>query len=183
MQPKLIIINGPLGSGKSTLAKMYAEKHPLTLKLDIDQVWGLISGWRESPEITTPLAKRMAIAMAEIHLNAGYNVVIPQFYHSESQYLELDELANNCKAKLYEFYIDLAEKEAIDRYILRGQAGGYPDGFRPGSIVKRLGGVIKLADMHVQSKAVTLLRPDTITIVPRYNEVEETYAELMKGLA
>jgi len=182
MKPKLIIINGPLGSGKSTLAQMYADRHQITLKLDIDQVWELISGWREEPDKTTSLAKRMAIAMAEIHLNAGHDVVIPQFFYADSQYVELENLARKCNADFYEVFIDIPKHESIDRYIKRGQAGGNPDGFRPNSIVKKLGGISKLEEMHDQSKAVTDSRPMTIRIVPRFNALEETYTVFMESL-
>ena len=78
MKPKLIVINGPLGIGKSTLAKRYAEEHPLTLVLDIDDVWAMLSHWREEKEKSAPLSKKMAIEMARVNLEAGHDVVIPQ---------------------------------------------------------------------------------------------------------
>lgn len=182
MKPKLIIINGPLGSGKSTLAQMYADRHQITLKLDIDQVWALISGWRDQPDMTTALAKRMANAMAEIHLKAGHDVVVPQFYYSENQYAELEKLAESCNADFHEFYLDIPKSESIERYIKRGQANGNPDGFRPNSLVKRQGGITRLEEMYDQSKAVTDARPRTIRITPKQGALEETYSSFLSAL-
>jgi hypothetical protein len=161
---------------------MYADKHLLTLRLDIDEVWAHISGWRDEPDVTTALAKRMASAMAEIHLQALHDVVIPQFYYDAAQYVEWEELARRCNAELYEVFIDIPKHQSIDRYIKRGQAGGNPDGFRPGSLVKRLGGVKKLEEMYDQSRAAADARPRTIRITPRFNAVEETYSEFMDAL-
>ncbi|WP_410647284.1 hypothetical protein [Amycolatopsis sp. cmx-4-54] len=36
--PRLSVLNGPPACGKSTLARRYAEEHPLTLNLDVDDV-------------------------------------------------------------------------------------------------------------------------------------------------
>jgi len=54
MQPKLLVLNGPLGIGKSTLAARYSHDHPLTLNLDIDTVWAMLSHWREEKAATLP---------------------------------------------------------------------------------------------------------------------------------
>ena len=182
MKPKLIIINGPLGSGKTTLARAYADDHPLTLRLDIDNIWALISGRRDEPQATTALAKNMANAMAEIHLQAAHDVVVPQFYFDIEQYIEWEDLAKKCNAELYEVYLEISKKDSIDRYIKRGQAAGNPDGFRPGSLVKRLGGIAQLEKMYDQAKATADARPKTIRLNSRLNAIEETYSELLKAL-
>lgn len=65
MKLKLILLNGPLGSDKSTLAECYADNHPVTLNLDIDNIWSTISHWREQKEVTGPLSKNIALTMAK----------------------------------------------------------------------------------------------------------------------
>src|SRR6476619_3112329 len=76
--PTLIHLNGPSGVGKSTLAQRYVEEHPGVLNLDIDRVVTLIGGWRENFFGVVSQARRIAIAMAEAHLQNGCDVVMPQ---------------------------------------------------------------------------------------------------------
>lgn len=77
--PQLIHLNGPAAVGKSTVSRMYADRHPGVLNLDIDQVVSLIGGWRENfATHALPAARELAISMAETHLRGGHDVVMPQ---------------------------------------------------------------------------------------------------------
>jgi predicted kinase len=74
----LIHLNGPSGVGKSTLAQRFVADYRGVLNLDIDKVVALIGCWeRDFFEALVP-ARRLAIAMAETHLTAGQDVVMPQ---------------------------------------------------------------------------------------------------------
>ena len=115
MKPKLIVLNGPLGIGKSTLAEKYADNHPLTLKLDIDNIWSTISHWREQKEISGPLSKRIALSMARIVLNDGHDVIVPQILQTEELANRFQELAIECNADYYEVLLSVSKDEAIRR--------------------------------------------------------------------
>ena len=180
MKPKLIILNGPPGIGKSTLAEKYANEHPLTLKLDVDKVRELISHWREYDKESGPDAKNMAAAMARIHLHSGRDVIVPQIYRGIAYLEELELVAKESDADLYEFVLFVSKEEAVKRFIDRGKAGGYSDGFRPGGIIARGGGVKKLEQMYDEMMAVTAKRSSTKKIVPILNDIEGTYTELLK---
>jgi chloramphenicol 3-O-phosphotransferase len=41
----LVLLNGAPSTGKSTLARLYAERHPLTLALDLDLLRAMLGGW------------------------------------------------------------------------------------------------------------------------------------------
>src|SRR6516165_7502307 len=77
--PRLIHLNGPPGIGKSTLAQMYSDDHPGVLNLDIDQLRGMIGGWRERFGETGAIARPLALSMAGTHLRGGRDVVMPQY--------------------------------------------------------------------------------------------------------
>jgi predicted kinase len=73
----LILINGPPAVGKSTLARRYVDDHPLALNVEIDALRVSLGRWREREE-SKRLAWDLALALAETHLRAGYDVVVPQ---------------------------------------------------------------------------------------------------------
>jgi predicted kinase len=77
---RFIHLNGSPGVGKSTVARLYAERHPGVLNLDIDQVMAMISGWQDDVSAAWELARLMAAAMARSYLEQGGDVIMPQLY-------------------------------------------------------------------------------------------------------
>ena len=183
MKPKLIILNGPCGIGKSTLAKRYGKDHPLTLQLDIDDVWAMLSHWREEKEGSAPLAKRIGLEMARINLTAGNDVVIPQIIQEAELAQSFMELATSCNAHYIEILLTVEKEEAIRRFIKRGQEDGLPTGFRPGGILETGGGEKKLAEMYDNMMTAISDRQDIVKIEPILDDVEATYGEIVKSLA
>ncbi len=182
MRPKLIILNGPLGTGKSTLATRYADAHPVTLNLDIDHVWSMISHWREQKEITGPLSKKMALSMAMVALSDGHDVVVPQIMQTEELANSLQSLANECQADYYEILLDVPKEEAIKRFTERSKAQGHPTGFREGGIIATSGREAKLAEMHDNMMVVANNRSHVIKVEPILNDIDATYNLLMQKL-
>lgn len=182
MKPKLISLNGALGVGKTTLAGKYAEEHPLTLKIDVDEVRRWISHFREEKEISGPLAKRIANEMARVHLQAGYDVVIAQIFIQEEPLENLEKVAQECGADFYEFLISTSKENSIRRFIERGKATGYPDGFSPGGLVTLGGKEKKLEQMYDDMMVVVSKRPNTKIIESIESDIEGTYRKLVAGL-
>ncbi len=182
MKPKLIILNGALGVGKSTLAERYAEEHPLTLKLDIDEVRRWISHFREEKEISGPLAKKMAGEMAKVHLQAGYDVVISQIFIHQEPLENLKKIAKECDAEFYEFLLSIPKADSIKRFIARGKASGYPDGFRPGGLVDLGGREKKLEQMYDDMMLLVSRRPKTKIIESVKGDIKGTYKKLLDNL-
>ncbi len=179
---KLIILNGPLGVGKSTLAERYAKDHPLTLVLDIDKVRKLLSNWREQKEDSAIQSKKMAVEMARVHLQGGYDVVVPQFYRQVKYLEELERLAGECGADFYEFVLFLCKEEAVHRFIERGKKEGRPLGFNPEGIIGRSGGIAYVKQTYDEMAEAIAKRPNTINIKPKLDDVEATYQEVISHL-
>ncbi len=113
MQSKLIILNGALGVGKSTLAQKYAEDHPLTLQLDIDELRRMISHFREEKDISGTLSKKIAGEMARTHLQAGYDVVISQIFIQEEHLNNFKNIAQECGIKYFEVLLSISKRDSI----------------------------------------------------------------------
>jgi adenylate kinase family enzyme len=182
MKPKLIILNGPLGIGKSTLANRYAEDHPLTLNLDIDNVWAMLSNWREEKEVSTPLSKKIAIAMARAVLEEGHDVVVPQIVQTIELADSLQKLAEEVGANYFEILLSVDKANAIDRFIQRGRNQGNPTGFRAGGIIDTSGREDKLSEMYDNMMKVVKQRPQTIVIKPELDNVEQTYSNILLAI-
>ena len=75
----LILLNGAPGSGKSTLAELYVDDHPLALNLDIDRIRDLLGRWQDDATQAGLLARELTLAMARTHMDAGHDVIIPQY--------------------------------------------------------------------------------------------------------
>ncbi len=182
MKPKLIILNGALGVGKSTLAEKYAEEHPLTLKLDIDEVRRWISNFREKKEISGPLAKKIAGEMARVHLQAGYDVVISQIF-TQAEYIEsLESIAKECKADFFEILLATSKENSIQRFIERGKSEGYQDGFRPGGLVTLGGKEKKLEQMYEAMMLMVSNRANTKIVESLEGDIAGTYNKLLENL-
>ena len=182
MKSKLIILNGPLGIGKSTLAKRYGEDHPMTLVLDIDEVWSMLSNWREEKEVSAPLSKKMALEMARIALTAGHDVIVPQIIQTSELAESLEKLSKECGAHYYEILLIVDEEESIRRYIERGKRDGNPTGFRVGGIIDTSGREVKLAEMYDNMIEVSSERPNVTKIVPLLGDIQGTYTDLLKQI-
>lgn len=122
--PKLVLLNGPPAVGKSTLARRYADDHPLTLVLEIDVVRALLGAWLEEWKTSGWAARRIALAMAQAHLEAGYDVIVPQLLTRREFVDMLRTAAENVGARFVEITL-LDERQAtLDRQGRRDEPTG-----------------------------------------------------------
>jgi hypothetical protein len=85
----------------------------MTLSLEQDVVRGLLGGWRTRETESGALARDLCVAMARTHLQAGHDVVVPQFV-ANPEYLErLLELGRDVGAQPIELVLmaDLGSAE------------------------------------------------------------------------
>nr|WP_281358902.1 AAA family ATPase [Flexivirga aerilata] len=89
------MLNGPPAVGKSTLARLRADRAPMTLSLDPDELRGLLGASVRHTQDGMRAVRELAVAMAGTHLRAGHDVWLPQLVLDESF---LDRLAQVAEA-------------------------------------------------------------------------------------
>lgn len=112
----LVLVNGPPASGKSTMAQRFVDSRPLSLNLDIDVVRGMLGGWLDDPSTAGLTARSLALTMADAHLAAGRDVIVPQFLGRTDFIEQLADLANRSAATFAETALWIDRSRAITAF-------------------------------------------------------------------
>ncbi len=179
----LLLLNGAPGTGKSTLARRFAEDHPFTLVLDVDQVRGMLGRWLDQPTHAGLLARELAITMARTHLDAGYDVVVPQ-YLGRLEFIEaLQQLADQVGVMFTELALVTGRDEVVRRFERRSATSDDPAHREAAELQRRAGGRDQLAAAHAMVLAVVAARPATCLITSTDGDIDGAYAQLLPPFA
>jgi predicted kinase len=125
--PRLVLINGAPGSGKSTMAQALAQEGAMTLALDVDVIKHSLGRWDEDPSASGLHARRLALALAEGHLSAGYDVILGQYLARTPFIEDLEALAKRLDVRFFEFVLDLDAATLAVRLASRGSDPHRPE--------------------------------------------------------
>ncbi|RKT82617.1 Predicted kinase [Saccharopolyspora antimicrobica] len=177
--PRLIHLNGPPGIGKSTLAQRYVDDHVGVLNLDIDQLRGLIGGWRDRFAETGEIVRPLALNMAGTHLSAGRDVVMPQFLARLSEIERFEAVAHENGAEFREIVLMDSKERSVERFARRGADDDLPWHGQIKAIVAEEGGTSFLSEMHDRLTEVVRMRPRATVLNSEAGAVEQTYEALI----
>lgn len=174
--PRLVLLNGPPAVGKSTVARRYADEHPLTLVLEIDVVRALLGSWLEEWERSGPAARRIALAMARTHLEAGHDVIVPQLLTRRAFVGELQATAEAAGATFHEVTLLDSRETVLARLTERRE----PDGsFSSRALMEKQGN----APGDAYDAFVEALRERPAAIVIDDPLSERAYDKLLRSLS
>jgi len=180
--PRLLLINGLPGSGKSTLAVRYVADRPLALCLDVDVVRGLLGAWTDHSHDAGLLARRLALAMAQVVLDEGRDVVVPQFLARPRFIGELEALAAEVGAEFAEVVL-VEEPDAAAARLAERAAGPLTLTQRDAhAMLDRAGGLDVVPELHRRLHDMLAGRPDARRVEPVPGDVERTYRSLLDSL-
>jgi len=126
-RPVLLLLNGAPGSGKSTLVTLLAQRRPLALALDVDQLKHALGGWADDLQASGVQARRLALAAARQHLADGHDVLIGQYLARPAFLEQLEDLAAECGARFVEAALVLEADGLAGRLAARRRAPDRPE--------------------------------------------------------
>lgn len=179
---RLVLINGAPGTGKSTLARLYAERHPLTLALDLDVLRAMLGGWIDQPAKAGLITRAMAIEAARVQLRGRRDVLVPQYVGRLEFLLELEQLSQETGAEFIELVLVGDPADVAARFYRRCSHPEDPTHVDAGLLIQRSGGAATLGEMLERLSHVMSSRPTTITIGSVDGQVEETYAAMLAAI-
>ena len=180
--PRLIHLNGPPGIGKSTLAQRYVDEHPGVLNLDVDQLRCLLGGWRDRFAETGELVRPLALGMADTHLRAGHDVVLPQYLGRLSEIQRFGRVARDAGAAYCETVLMDSKERSVQRFTDRGNAAVLDWHREVAAVVERGGGARLLGDMYDQLREILPSRPYAVILDSHDGQIRQTYDALLMSL-
>ncbi|GAA1687412.1 hypothetical protein GCM10009830_38730 [Glycomyces endophyticus] len=178
--PRLILLNGAPAVGKSTLARRYAEDRPLALVLDLDVLRRMLGRWREDPSGAGLRIRSVAAAAAREHLEAGYDVVVPQLVGRVEFIERLGSVAAEAGARFDEVVVLDGEESLVSRFAERTRAAAEPEHVEAHELLA--GGESALRDWHGLVSRLARERPQAVTVACVPGDVEATYRALLAAI-
>ena len=183
MKPKLILLNGTPGLGKTTLAKLYIDNNPLAMCLDVDYIWFMFGQWQAMRPESDRLKLKYSYELARLHLNEGYDVIVPNLIQTVSQYKEFEQIAHATGSELIELVLTAPLNVALKRLKTRGRASGYKTGWRPGGVMDTGGREKLFVEMYKNVQDIIILRPNIRLIKSTEHDIDSNYQAMLEEIS
>ena len=167
------MLNGPPASGKSTIARLYVADHPLALNLDIDRIRALLGDWRGRPIDAGLRARELALAAARVQLDAGGDVVVPQFLGKPDLLDRFRDLAAETGAEYHELVLRLDKDQAVRRFEERTRTSADPADREAAEMIAHDPGWLPTAYEALETLVAT--RPHARYVDSETGDAERTY--------
>ncbi len=177
----LVFLTGAPASGKSTLARRLVDDRPLSLLLDIDTLRSQLGAWRADPGAAGLAARALAREMARVHLEAGRDVVVPQFVQRHDLIDQLRDVAAKTGSRFVLAALVSSAEEAATRFAER--AASTDPNHRDAADLQRTVWPTPIRESYAQMLAMLRSYDDVRYVTSSPGDVDATYAELVRLLA
>ena len=178
--PRLILINGAPGSGKSTLARRLVEATHLSLLLEIDTIRGHLGRWADDPAASGVAARRLAIAAAGVHLDAGHDVVVPQFLGRVAFIEQLERAAAEHGSEFIEIALVSSAEDASRRF--QARHASVDQNHADARLLQSLPGADSIETMYERMLAMLGTRPHVRYVRTVDGAIDATFEALLSAL-
>jgi len=179
--PEVVFLTGAPGSGKSTLARLLAASRPLALVLDLDALRGQLGDWRADPAAAGVRARRIGLAAAQAQLEAGGDVLVPQFVRRPHLVQQFRELAARMGSRFVLVALVSSPDEAARRFDDRS---GSPDALhRDAAFLQDAPGAVGVAELYGAMLEMLADFPETRYVASVPGDVPATLAALNTQLS
>jgi hypothetical protein len=165
---------------KSTLGQRLVAEHRGVLNLDVDQIVTFIGCWEQNFFAATAPARRLALAMAETHLRAGQDVVLPQLVTDLNEAERFEAAVARAGAVYLEVALIATPAVQIARFRAKTNDSYVND--QVGRAVSLNGGDAVLERIHRHFVEYVSQRPDARRICTDKLDVTATFDALVRAL-
>ncbi|HEY3544605.1 MAG TPA: AAA family ATPase [Propionicimonas sp.] len=178
---QLVVLTGAPGSGKSTLARLLVDERPLALLLDLDTLRAQLGDWKSDPHAAGIRARALALALARVQLEAGGDVVVPQFLRRPALVERFRELAAQVGASFVLVALVSSAEEAAQRFRARGISED--PNHRDAAHLQDAPDAAPVEELYADMLAMLAGFPETVYVESVRGEVEATLEALHEALA
>jgi predicted kinase len=178
---RLILLNGPPGVGKSTVARRYIDDHPLAFCLDVDGIRRLIGHWQDRSTESGLSARKMALAMVDVHLHEGHDVVVPQYLGRPEFIDALETAADEAGVCFCEIVLMDTRENAMTRFHSRAMDAELATHHREASDMIR--GEDELLEMYDRLDLLLKTRPYARIIRTTHGDIAAAYEAVLAAIA
>ncbi len=161
---------------------MYCDERPGTLRLDVDELRTLVGGWRPDFEYAGEVVRPLAPALAKAQLEAGRDVVVPQYFATHEEIDAFAAVAASCGAEFVEVILMVDRSQARSRWVSRRNGGASQLTEAIEGAVQRRGGDAWIDELHAQLVTFAASRPNAIVIVSRPDDAQATYRAICDAI-
>lgn len=178
---QLVVLTGAPGSGKSTLARLLVDERPLALLLDLDTLRAQLGDWKGDPTAAGVRTRHLALAAARAQLEAGGDVVVPQFLRRPELIVRFRELAAQVDVAFVLVALVSSAQEAAERFRVRG-ASEDPNHLDAAHL-QDAPGAAPIEELYADMLAMLDRFPETVYLESVPGEVDATLEALRGALA
>jgi predicted kinase len=163
------------------MARRLVDSRPLALLLDVDTLRHQLGQWRDNPGSAGLTARRIALEMARTHLEAGHDVVIPQFIERHGFIEDVRAVAADTGADFVLVALVSSPEEAASRF---GERAGSNDPNHLDAVhLQSAPGARTVEDMYAGMLELLASYDDVRYVRSAPGDIDGTFAELERRLA